>query len=295
MIDKMSLINKVSPTGGDLEGAKPEIKVAILDLYDGIANEGMRGFQDILNKYKAKNQLNLSYEIFDVRKKCEMPDYQDFDIYLSSGGPGNPLETEGTEWEKKYFNLVDKLEDHNLSNNPQKKHAFFVCHSFQLMCRKYKLGDINLRRSPSFGVLPVHQTKAGLADPVFEGMADPFYTVDSRSWQVINPNEQRFVELGMQLLAIEKERPHVNLPRAMMAIRFNEYFISTQFHPEADAAGMQVYLAKEEKKKEVVSEHGLDKYNEMLERLEDPDKIMHTQNTIIPNFLDQAVMSLQEV
>lgn len=273
---------------------KPEIKVAILDLYDGIANEGMRGFQDILNRYKAKHQLNLGFEIFDVRKKCQVPEYDDFDIYISSGGPGNPLETEGTEWEKKYFNLIDKLEDHNLSNTSQKKHVFFVCHSFQLMCRKYGLGEINMRRSPSFGVLPVHQTKAGLADPVFEGMADPFYTVDSRSWQVIHPNEKRFVDLGMQLLAIEKERPHVNLPRAMMAIRFNEYFISTQFHPEADAIGMQAYLTKEEKKNEVVSEHGLDKYNEMLERLEDPDKIMHTQNTIIPNFLDQAVLSLQE-
>jgi len=274
---------------------KPEIKVAILDLYDGIANEGMRGFQDILKRYKAKHQLNLSYEIFDVRKKCEVPNHNHFDIYISSGGPGDPLETEGTEWEKKYFNLIDKLEDHNLSNNPQKKHVFFVCHSFQLMCRKYKLGDINLRRSPSFGVLPVHLTTAGESEPVFEGLADPFYSVDSRSWQVINPNEKRFVELGMQLLAIEKERPYVDLPRALMAIRFNEYFISTQFHPEADAEGMQVYLAKEDKKKEVVSEHGLDKYNEMLERLEDPDKIIHTQNTIIPNFLDQAVLSLQEV
>jgi GMP synthase-like glutamine amidotransferase len=230
-----------------------------------------------------------------VRTKCQVPEYDDFDIYISSGGPGSPLDTEGTEWEKKYFNLIDKLEDHNLSNNPQKKHAFFVCHSFQLMCRKYKLGDINLRRSPSFGVLPVHQTQAGLADPVFEGLADPFYSVDSRSWQVINPDEKRFVELGMQLLSIEKERPYVDLPRALMAIRFNEYFISTQFHPEADAAGMLVYLEKEEKKKEVVNEHGLDKYNEMLERLEDPDKIVHTQNTIIPNFLDQAVLSLQEV
>ena len=274
---------------------KPEIKVAILDLYDGIANEGMRGFQDILKRYKAKNQLNLSFEIFDLRKKCQVPHYNDFDIYISSGGPGSPLDTEGTEWEKKYFNLIDKLEDHNLSNNPQKKHAFFVCHSFQLMCRKYKLGEINTRRSASFGVLPVHQTKAGLIDPVFEGLADPFYSVDSRSWQVINPDEKRFTDLGMQLLAVEKERPYVDLPRALMAIRFNEYFISTQFHPEADAAGMQVYLNKEDKKKEVVSEHGLDKYNEMLERLEDPDKISHTQNTIIPNFLDQAVLSLQEV
>ncbi|MDB5137552.1 MAG: synthase [Mucilaginibacter sp.] len=271
------------------------MKVAILDLYDGIANEGMRGFQDILNRYKAKHQLNLSFEIFDVRRKCQIPDHNDFDIYISSGGPGSPLDTEGTEWEKKYFNLVDKLEDHNLSNHPQKKHAFFVCHSFQLMCRKYRLGDINTRRSASFGVLPVHQTNAGLADPIFEGLPDPFYSVDSRSWQVINPNEKRFVELGMQMLAIEKERPYVDLPRAMMAIRFNEYFISTQFHPEADAAGIKSLLLKDEKKQEVVSEHGLDKYNEMLERLEDPDKITHTQNTIIPNFLDQAVLSLQEV
>jgi len=79
-----------------------------------------------------------------------------------------------------------------------------------------------------------------------------------------------------------------------MAIRFNEYFISTQFHPEADAQGMKNWLMKAEKKKEVVDEHGIIKYNEMLERLDDPDKITHTQATIIPNFLDQAVLSLQE-
>jgi len=30
----------------------------------------------------------------------------------------------------------------------------------------------------------------------------------------------------------------------------------------------------------------------MLERLDDPDKIMHTQNTLIPNFLDRAVSNL---
>jgi hypothetical protein len=39
----------------------------------------------------------------------------------------------------------------------------------------------------------------------------------------------------------------------------------------------------------VISEHGKDKYHDMIERLEDPDKIMHTQNTLIPNFLDRAI------
>jgi hypothetical protein len=69
---------------------KPEIKVAILDLYNGIANEGMRGFQDILNRYKTKHDLNITYKIFDVRRGCEVPGL-DFDIYISSGGPGSPL------------------------------------------------------------------------------------------------------------------------------------------------------------------------------------------------------------
>jgi len=272
---------------------KQAIKVAILDLYDGIENEGMRGFQEILKRYREKHEIDLSYQIFEVRKSCEVPGLN-FDIYISSGGPGSPLDSEGSEWEKKYFNLIDQLEKHNELNDSQKKYGFFVCHSFQLMCRRYKLGHINERKSASFGILPIHKTSAGNKDHTLKGLDDPFYAVDSRSWQVIHPNEKQFTDLGMQLLAIEKKRPHVDLPRAMMAIRYSDYFIGTQFHPEADAKGMKLLLLKPEKKKEVVDEHGLDKYNEMLERLDDPDKIQHTQNTMIPDFLDEAVLSLQE-
>ena len=272
---------------------KQNIKVAVLDLYAGVENEGMRGFKEILQRYQEKNNLDMTVEIFEVRNNCEVPG-TDFDIYISSGGPGSPLDTEGTEWEKKYFGLIDQLEQHNLSDDPQKKYGFFVCHSFQLMCRWYKLGYINERRSASFGILPVHKTKAGEKDATFEGLDDPFYAVDSRSWQVINPNEKQFTDLGMQLLAIEKMRPHVDLPRAMMAVRFSDYFIGTQFHPEADPEGIRRLLIEPAKEKEVIDEHGSDKYNEMLERLNDPDKLMHTQNTMIPNFLDEAVLSLQD-
>lgn len=268
---------------------KPEIKVAILDLYDGVANEGMRGFREILERYKIQHNLNLSYQVFDVRGKAEVPGLG-FDAYISSGGPGSPLDSEGSVWECNYFNLIDQLEDHNLGNSADKKHVFFVCHSFQLMCRKYDLGEINTRRSPSFGVLPVHIVGNGINEQVFEGLSDPFYTVDSRSWQVINPDEKRLKDLCMELVALEKERPYVDLPRAMMAIRFNPYFFATQFHPEADAHGMSMLLQREDKKADVIEEHGEAKYNEMIERLEDPDKIVHTQHTIIPNFLDEALL-----
>ena len=273
--------------------AKPLIKVAILDLYFGMENEGIRGFKEILERYKTKHGLNLTYELFDVRKNCEVPGLE-FDIYLSSGGPGSPLDSEGSEWEKKYFNLISQLEQHNKSDDPQKKYVFFVCHSFQLMCRRYQLGYINQRISTSFGILPVHQTSAGKKDQTFKNLDDPFYAVDSRSWQVIHPNEKQFTDLGMQLLAIEKKRPHVDLPRAMMAIRFSEYFIGTQFHPEADPEGMRTHLLGPDRKKEVIDEHGNDKYTQLLELLDDEDKLQHTQNTMIPNFLDEAILSLQE-
>src|ERR1022692_2871530 len=106
-----------------IQADKQPIKIAILDLYDGIANEGMRGFREILQRYKVKNNLNLSLEVFDVRQRAEVPGL-DFDIYISTGGPGSPIDSEGTEWEKKYFRLIDKLEDHKLSNQPQKKYGF---------------------------------------------------------------------------------------------------------------------------------------------------------------------------
>jgi len=276
------------------ETDKTSIKVAILDLYDGHPNQGMRCFQDILDRYRKQNELDLSYQVFDVRGNNQVPGL-DFDIYISSGGPGSPIDSEGSEWENSYFNLIDQIQAHNDSDHPQKKHVFFVCHSFQLICRRYRLGTVNQRNSPSFGILPVHQTPQAQNDPVFAGLPEPFYAVDSRSWQVVQPNQERFAELGATLLAIEKERLHVEYERCMMAIRFNEYFFGTQFHPEADPEGMRLRLLEPEKKQETIAEHGETKYNEMLERSEDPDKLMLTQNTMIPNFLNQALLTFQEI
>ncbi|MCJ8210744.1 GMP synthase [Mucilaginibacter sp. RS28] len=264
-----------------------EIKVAVLDLYNGIENQGMRGFDEILRRFKSDKNLNLTWQVFNVRQKNELPGME-FDLYISSGGPGNPL-TEDEEWDKRYMQLIDELEAWNNSDTTPKKHVLFVCHSFQLLCRKYKLGEISLRRSPSFGILPVHFVNGGESDPAMAGLADPFYAVDSRSWQVVHPDEQAFEKIGAKLLAIEKERPYVDLPRAMMAIRFNKYFIGTQFHPEANPEGMKLHLLNAEKKQQVIDEHGEHKYNEMLERLDHPEMLLHTQRTLIPNFLREAV------
>ena len=99
--------------------------------------------------------------------------------------------------------------------------------------------------------------------------------------------------MGAKILCTEKERPHVPYERAVMGIRFNEYMIGTQFHPEADAEGMSIHLQTESKKKTVIENHGEEKWKSMLEGLRDPEKIMFTYAHIIPNFLNTALQHLQ--
>lgn len=274
---------------------RKSFRVAILDLYEGFANQGMRCIREILNQFGEQNNIDLEFEEFDVRLEKKVPDLS-YDIYISSGGPGSPLDSEGSEWEKVYFNWLSKVEKWNSSEaHVQKKHVFFICHSFQLACRHYHLADVTKRKSTSFGVFPMHLLDGGKEETIFNGLKDPFYAVDSRDFQVITPNHNRLREMGASILAIEKERPHIPLERAIMAIRFNDHMIGTQFHPEADAVGMLLHLQTEERKKTVIENHGEVKWQSMIEQLNDPDKIMWTYAHILPNFLLQALESLQGI
>jgi homoserine O-succinyltransferase len=268
------------------------VRVAILDLYEGQANQGMRCIRDILLQWEAANQIELICQEFDVRVKNEVPDTS-FDIYISSGGPGSPLETVNTEWEKQYFNWLGQIEDWNrLADDSAKKHVFFICHSFQLACRHYGIGTVCKRKSTAFGVFPIHMLEDGKQEKVFEGLRDPFYSVDSRDYQVIEPNHTRLREMGGRILAIEKDRPHVPYERAIMSVRFNDHFLGTQFHPEADATGMHMYLLREDKKKTVIENHGEEKWKSMVEQLQDPEKIMWTYQHVLPNFLNMAMQEM---
>jgi len=266
-----------------------KVKIAILDLYEGQANQGMRCIREILTEYGRAHHLDLHFDEYDVRVKHETPDLS-YDIYISSGGPGSPLDSEGSAWEAAYWNWLRRIEDfNNDAANYRPKQVLFICHSFQLACRHYSVAHVTNRKSTAFGVFPVHMLEGAAEEPVFAGLRDPFYAVDSRSYQVIQPDHQRLAEMGGQVLAIEKERPHVPLERAIMAIRFNDCMIGTQFHPEADATGMSMYLQRDDRKATVIAEHGEEKWKSMIEQLDDPDKIRWTYSHIIPNFLDYSL------
>ncbi|MDB5193675.1 MAG: synthase [Segetibacter sp.] len=273
---------------------KKKIRIGILDLNEGHANQGMRCIREIINQWADYNHLDVSFDEFEVRVALQVPDLT-YDAYISSGGPGSPLDSVGSEWEEKYFNWLQQVEDYNNDEaNELKKHIFFICHSFQLACRHYNIAEVCKRKSTSFGVFPIHRMADGKEEAVFSSLNDPFYAVDSRDFQVINPNHNSIAELGGKILAIEKERPHVPYERAIMSVRFNEYFIGTQFHPEADPTGMSMYLQREDKKQTVIDNHGQEKWESMINQLNDPGKILMTHDTVLPNFLNIAVGELVE-
>lgn len=102
-------------------------------------------YQEILNQFADSHHLNLEKAEFDVRLKHEVPGL-DFDIYISSGGPGSPLESEGSNWEKKYFGWLKAVEEFNYNEANVVKKKFFICHSFQLVCRHYHIGQVTKRK-----------------------------------------------------------------------------------------------------------------------------------------------------
>ena len=67
----------------------------------------------------------MTWDEFEVRLKKEVPDLS-YDIYISSGGPGSPLESEGSEWEKVYFNWLDKVERWNNNEAMLQKNKYFL-------------------------------------------------------------------------------------------------------------------------------------------------------------------------
>lgn len=264
------------------------IRVAVLDMYNGEPNQGMRCIIDIINRF---NQM-VTFQIFDVRGKNEFPDIKKFDIYISTGGPGNPLEGDGN-WDLKWYDFIDQLWQWN-KEQKTKKHVLFICHSFQMACHHFGLATLNKRKSTSFGVMTIHKTEDGTTDPVLEGLQNPFYAIDSRDYQVVQPKLSIFKKKGAQIIALEKIRNHVEYERAIMGVRFSDEFVGLQFHPEADALSFVANLKSKEKRENIIAMKGKTKFRDMLEDLLDKDKIYKTNETIIPNFLRIAINDLMK-
>src|SRR6185369_6672118 len=147
---------------------KRPVRIAVLDLYEGKANQGMRCISEIIEHWTRALNLEVQTKIFDVRLKNELPD-NSFDLYISSGGPGDPLVSRFEDWDIAWCRWVDEMLRWNSNpSHSQKKYVFFICHSFELACRYFNAGLVTKRRSTAFGIFPIHMLETGKNEPVFE-------------------------------------------------------------------------------------------------------------------------------
>jgi len=163
-----------------------------------------------------------------------------------------------------------------------------------MACKHFGLAEITKRNDTSFGVMTIHKTKDGDSDPIFEGLSDPFYAIDSRDYQVIQPKLSVFSKKGAKIISLEKIRDNNQYERAIMAVRFSEYFVGTQFHPEADPMSFISSLRNRETKEKIIKMKGKAKFKSMLEDIVDDEKIYRTNETLIPNFLRIAINDLMK-
>lgn len=266
--------------------ANRRLKVAVLDMYNNAPNLGMKRILATLEHAGLDQQTcPVEYKVYETRFKDEIPDLS-YDLYISSGGPGSPFDL--LPWEDHLFDFFDALHSFNENNPDEGKYFFGICHSFQLMCRHFNLGEVVKRKSKSFGVMPVHKTEEGYAEPLFEPLDDPFFVADFREWQVVKPNSENLRELKADVLLLEKYRPHVPLERAMTAIRLSKYFVGVQFHPEADTSSLHTYFSDEVERKKIVENHGEEKYHQIISLLQDPNALIKTEKVVFPSFLKEV-------
>lgn len=254
------------------------IRIAILDLYDGVPNMGMRCILAILDEWTIEKKYTTSITVFKTRAESEIPD-NDFDIYISSGGPGSPIDSKNDAWDILYTTWLDQM-------YALQKPVLLICHSFQIACRHFDLGSVCLRRSRQIGILPVHTL---IEDDLFNGLQETFYTLESRSYQIIAPNDDKIRSMNAKIIALEKMRPTVPLERAIMGIKFSDKMYGVQFHPEAALHELVNYFNDPLTKQSIIEEFSEEKWEKIVQHLDETSPINTTYNHFIPNFLDKAL------
>ncbi len=255
-----------------------DLRLAILDLFPEDSLLAARAVE----RHLTHRAERLDVVRFSVRKKGELPS-GDFQAYLVLGAdtevdlpaPPIPWVTDFLDW------LVPFTNASAIHQAP----CLLIGNAYALACRHFRLGEVSARHRPAYGVYPVHLTDVGIDEPLFAGLDTPFYAADFRRHQLVQPDINRFAELGAEMLLLEKVRPHVPLERAILGVRFSPALVGMHIHPEVDPGLMRKLLKDPIKREQVLEEHGEEKYQKMLKYLNETKNLEGANRRLIQNFL----------
>lgn len=267
---------------------------------NGVANQATRCFRRICatfqNQVRAANPgLETSFDHLQPRNLGELPGTQ-YDLVLSSGGPGAPLDGFDDPWGKGYRAFLDDVRAANEHAPAAATKLLLVCHSFELAVLHFAVAVMRRRESTKFGVMPAYLTQAGQALPWLAHFGYRLFTWEHRDWEAVEIDEQKLARMGGKVLAHEAHAESVvNTGDAVLGINFAPGIDGVQFHPEADKPGVMAWIEKPESRARLIDAYGDDLYEKMVKSLSDPQRLARTFALLIPSWLAQRFNDLAAV
>ena len=264
------------------------LRLCIVDMNNGVKNEAMRCFRDIVDHFLAHARrdnpsLDATTTIVQPRNLGELPP-RHCDFYLSTGGPGSPEDGYGEPWCTGYRRFLDDIVDETLRGKEDARAALLVCHSFEVAIQHFAFATMERRTERKFGVMPVYMTEAGLRSPLLGPFGERLFVWEHRDWEAVGLDRRKLAETGGELWARES-RDGYSKGRGLAAFRFAPAIEGTQFHPEADKAGALAWMDRPEQREAAIAAYGEVTYERMRRLLNDPMRIAKTFRTLIPGWL----------
>ncbi len=267
---------------------KRELRVCLIDMNNGHANQAMRCFRTIVASFferVERHNPGLPTKLVEVSPRDtndRIP--RDCDFYIGSGGPGSPYDGDHERWFLDFTRFTDEMIPACKRSDAEMKSFFAVCYTFELLVRHFKVAEVSLRDSRKFGVMPAYMTVIGQQHPLLSAFGERLFAFEHRNWEAINVDEARLAEIGGAVLA-QESRDGYSKGRAILGFDLGPGIETVQFHPEADRAGVMSWVARPEQAAAFRETYGEFTYQAMLRTLDDPNRLARTFALVIPGFL----------
>jgi GMP synthase-like glutamine amidotransferase len=278
----------------------PALRICLVDMNNGVTNQATRCFRRIVDAFAERvRHANPGHEVsfrhVQPRNLGELPSADD-DLILSSGGPGTPFDGFDDPWCKGYRKILDGIVEANIKKREGAPKALVICHSFEIAVIHFAIARMEKRPTLKFGVMPAYILPDGQSTDFLKPFGYRLFTWEHRNWEAVGVDEARMKALGGKLLAMESHaKGVVNTGQAILGLKFAPGVHGTQFHPEADKAGVMAWIEKPEHMAAVESAYGRVLYDRMLRSLANPERLAKTFALLIPSWLTNRFNQLAAV
>lgn len=255
----------------------------------GVKNEAIRCLHATMAIFErqlrfANPDVPLALTVVSPRDKADaIPSGQD--IYLSSGGPGSPFDAEGTPWGTQYRTFLDTVYEAHAKGREDAPALMPICYSFELIIMHFRVARLTRRAEKKFGVQPQYTTSAGRAHPLLAMFKDRIFAFEHRSWDALEPDAKVLSALSGAVLAAESRPGLHDKGESITSVHIGPGIESTLFHPEADRAGIRVWIEKPEAEAEFKEAYGTLTHERMMRTIAHPERIARAHKEVIPGFL----------